>query len=601
METGAPSPLSFQWQRRLLTIMVADAVGYSRLMSVAEEDTHARMRALLAGVTAPCVIAHRGEIVKGTGDGFIAHFDSSADAVRCAIALQGAVQEQEAPQPPDRRIVFRVGLNVEDVIIDSSVVDTEDIFGDGVNIAVRLEHCAPPGGIVVSAAVRERLDAGSVAMDDLGELRLKNIRKPIRAFSIPLPGVDRSAAYGATARSEGRAQPPTLAILPLRNLSLRPDDAYLCSGVVDDIIVSLSGLKDMLVIARGSTTVLSPSISMRAVSQRLGVRYVLGGSMRRGEKHLSFTFELTDVEADAVIWADRFTCGLADVFDVQDHIVGELASRIASHVRQTEIRRVLRKRPETFDAYDHLLKALNLLQTLEFENFTRARGVLDRAMELDDDFAATYACTAQWYIFNIGQGWSHDTRADAREALRFAEAALARDPLHAQALAVYGHAKGMCFRDYDSAIDCFDRALALSPNNPWAWMLSSGTLAYTGNASEAIGRAQRALRLSPIDQYGFYHTNFLALALYCEDSFDEAITWCRKSYAQNPNFCSNLRYLAASFAAVGSLEAARTVAARHGELQPRFTLRDYAPRCPFKDEAVNALWLSRLRSAGFPD
>ena len=280
--------------RRLLTILAADVVGYARLTEVAEEDTHQRLRSLRVSIIDPCIVSYRGRIVKNTGDGFLASFDSSVDAISCALELQNEIAAAERSEAPDRKITFRMGLNA-----GRTIVEPDDVYGFGVNVAARLEQCAPPGGIVVSAEVldyiKSRLD---IPMDDLGPLRLKNMSRPIHAFSVRIPGVGRAAAATKRPRPTRRAKVPSVAVLPFRTTGGSDDDAYFGEGMVEDIIVALQSIRGLMVIARTSTlSYRDAPLDIQKVGQELGVRYVLSGSVRRTDKQLRIVSELADAEA----------------------------------------------------------------------------------------------------------------------------------------------------------------------------------------------------------------------------------------------------------------------------------------------------------------
>lgn len=582
--------------RRTLAILVADAVGYSRLMEADEASTHRSMRDLQVRVIDPCIVSHRGEVVKNTGDGFLATFESAEDAAGCALRIQDLVAEEQHERPPDRRIAFRIGVHVDEIIVDA-----HDVFGGGVNVAARLQQHARPGGIVISAAFRNVIGTDLPAhLADLGDLHLKNMVRPVRAFAL-----DRSDASGTADVPDAldqtrRAHIPMLAVLPLRNLSFDPAHRHVADGVIEDIIVSLARLRDLFVISRGSAIGLGAEASVEEVTRRAGVRYVLGGNMLAMDARLRFTFELTDAVTGSVVWADRFECGRAEVFDVQDDVVRQVVARIAGHIRRSEISRAQRKRPEQLDAYDYVLRALGCLYKFDYTSFSRARTLLDRAIEADRDYAAAYAYAAKWHIFNVGQGWSADAQADGREAARLASLAFERDPDNSLAQALYGHAQGMLFRDYDAATEWLDRAVETSPSSAWAWVLSSGTYGFIGEGVSAIARAERALRLTPIDQQAFYFYCLLAQNHYLAASYREAITWARKALRHNPRFCNAIRILAASSAAVGAVDEAKQATAQLLEVQPRFTVSGYAPNCPFRSPEAVSSYLNHLRSAGMP-
>jgi adenylate cyclase len=592
---GAGSATSGLTATRLLAVLAADVVDYTRLTEAAELETHARLRALRVGIIDPCVVSYRGQIIKNTGDGFLATFDSSVDALRCAVEIQGEVFQREASTPRHLRIQLRIGLNVGEVITEE-----EDIYGTSVNVAARLEQFSPPGGIVISDAMhaiaRSRMD---VPIEDLGELELKNLSHPVHAYSLRVAGADmRAAPASPFAR---RAKLPVVAVLPFRMTGDDPERAYFGEGIIDDIIFNLSSVRGLLVIARTSALAYrNAPVDLRKIGQDLGVRYVLSGSVRRIQHRLRITAELSDVESGSLIWVDRYDGDLTELFDLQERIATRIVWSLAPHLREAELRSVRRKRPENMNAYDLVLQAIDLLYHMNRSDFVRGGELLRQAVRADDSYATAYAYAALWQVHNINQGWTADIEADSREALRLAAAAVDRDPTDGFALAIYGHTKGVLFRDYEGAIDLFDRALKAAPGNAMAWTLSSGVYSYTGQTRAAVERAEMGVRLSPVDTQSFFYLLFLALAHYVNGTYDESIIWARKSAGLNSRLCSNLRWLIASLVAIGHLDEARSHARALLEVNPGFRLSAYGKWCPLKEELRKEL-LARLQAAGLPE
>jgi adenylate cyclase len=576
--------------RRMMAVLAADVVEYSRLTEIAEIDTHVRLRALRVETIDPCIVSYRGRIIKNTGDGFLASFDSAVDAVRCAVELQHDLAESEAVQPIDRKIRMRVGLNVGEVITEA-----DDIFGASVNVAARLEQFSPPGGIVISDSILSFVKSTiDVSVDDIGELELKNISKPVRAYSICTPGVDHASHFGR------KAKLPSIAILPFRASGENNQDTYFGEGMVDDIIFTLASVRGLLVISRTSTLAYQAPIDLQKIGQELGVRYVLSGSVRRAEKRIRIAAELWQVETGSLIWNDRYDGEMAELFDLQERIATRIVWSIAPHVREAELKSAMRKRPENMNAYDLLLQAIDLLYRMNPSDFRQAGQLLRRAIAADDTYALAHAYAALWQVHSINQGWTVDQEADSIEAARLATAAVERDPADGFALAICGHTKAVLFRDYPGAIEVFGRALDVAPSNAMAWTLSSGVYSYTGQAKSAIERAERGLRLSPTDKQSFFYLLFLGLAHYVNGTYDEAIIWARKSAALNPRLCSNLRWLIASLVATGKLDEARHFGRVMLEVNPGFRLLAYERWCPLQPELRKEL-LARLRLAGLPD
>jgi adenylate cyclase len=580
---------------RMMAVMAADVVDYTRLTEAAELDTHVRLRALRVGIIDPCIVSYRGQIIKNTGDGFLASFDSSVDALRCAVEIQREIKVREDSTPIDRRIRLRIGLNVGEVIIEE-----EDIYGTSVNIAARLEQFSPPGGIVVSGAMHaitnSRMD---IPVEDLGPLELKNLLQPVRAYSLRIPGVDTTAP--STSLFARRAKLPSVAILPFRMTGDDPERAYFGEGIIDDIIFNLSGVRGLLVIARTSALAYrNRPFDLQKIGQELGVRYVLSGSVRRVANHLRISAELSNVENGSVIWADRYDGDLTELFDLQERIATRIVWSLAPHLREAELKSARRKPPENMNAYDLLLQAIDLLYHMNRSDFARGGELLRQAIAADDTYATAYAYASLWQLHNINQAWTTNFEADSRDATRFAAAAVERDPADGFALAVYGHAKGVLFRDYSGATELFDRALKAAPGNAMAWILSSGVYSYTGQSKAAIERAEMGMRLSPVDTQSFFYLLFLSLAHYVDGSYEEAIIWGRKSAGLNPRLCSNLRWLIASLVAVGELDEARHFARVFLDVSPEFRLSTYSKWCPLKPELRTKL-IARLREAGLPE
>lgn len=583
------------FERRFRAVLVADVVGYTRLMEADEIETHRRYRTLRVDVGDPTIISFRGEIVKNTGDGFVVVFESPTDALRCAVRLQQEIAAQEAEQPPERRIAFRIGIHWEPVFFDLN-----DVYGGGVNIAVRLQAAAPAGGIVVSSALlAEAGDIAEFRLDDLGDVRLKNLARPVHAFSVRLPGIDHAAAANGLARSVNSARRPAIAVLPFTNLS-PGTDSYFAEGLVEDIIVTLANIPELLVVARGSTLMFHRRAADPShASEVLGARYVLNGAVRRSNDRIRLSVELLDVATASVMWAERYDSEIEAVFDIQDEIATKIVSKIATFVRRSEIKRAFRQTPHSLNAYDYLLQALDLLYRLDFGSFAQARTLLEKAIDEDENYAAPYAFLAHWHLFNIQEGWSTAADAEVGEVVRLSNMAIARDPSNALALALLGHAKSMLFRDYDAALELFDRALAVAPNNAWVWMFSCATYGFIGDAKTGIARAERAIRLSPIDQQAFVNYSRLGQNHYLNGSFEDAIRWSRKALGLNPRFGNAMRIAAASLVALGRGHEAALMAAHHKKILPLFLVSDYAPRCPFV-EPHGSRYIERLKAAGIP-
>jgi adenylate cyclase len=333
-----------------------------------------------------------------------------------------------------------------------------------------------------------------------------------------------------------------------------------------------------------------------------GVRYVLSGSLRRSERSVRVSVELCDTSTGATLWGEKSESAPGELFDVQDHIVGRIVAGIAPNVRAAELRTAMRKKPENFNAYDHTLRALHIINSLDKDTFMQARDYLQKAMAEDPEFAMPAAWIARWYSMCVGQGWSTDPAADRAKALQFAAKAIEQDPQNALALATYGHLQSFLFHNYDSALVYFDRALAACPNHTLAWFLSSPTLSYIGRGEEAIKHADQALRLSPLDRSLYTYYSSLNLAHYSLGSYEEAVKWGKLSATENPLYTANLRYLAAGLAALDRLDEAGEVAATIVSRDPQFRLAVFERTMqPFRDPERASRYMQHLRKSGLPD
>lgn len=413
------------------------------------------------------------------------------------------------------------------------------------------------------------------------------------------PGAPPARAQGS--RYLAATRQPSVAVLPFREYDGRADDSYFAEGIVEDIVGALASLPDLFVISRCSTLMFrGPGADVRAVGQQLGVQYVLSGSIRRAAEKIRTLAELCDTETGGILWTHSVEGSVNDIFALQDRLSERVVTTIAPQVRQAELRRALRKRPENLDAYDFVLRGLDLLYRLRRDEFDRARELFQRAIDLDPAYASPYALSAHWYSIRIGQGWSENRPEDYDAVVRLASAAMERDPFDARALALCGHVKAFLFRDYESAMALFRRAVAASPNSSDAWVWSSPTHSYVGEGAEAARRVEQSLRLSPLDPHVFLNHTALALANYTSGDFGGAVAWGRKATAENPRYTAALRILAASLAASERLDEARTVAQVLLEQEPAFRVDAFCQAHPYKDPVRREALARHLRATGLP-
>ena len=580
-------------RRRLAAVLAADVVGYTRLMEAHEEDTHVRLMQLRSQILDPGVAAQHGRIVKNTGDGFLATFETARDATRCALSLQEAVSAHTAALPADQRISFRMGLNAADIIVEE-----DDVYGEGVNIAARLQTYASSGGIVVSGAIAEQLDNDlNVNAIDLGDLRLRNIGRPVRVYALR-PSMQPAKLVGeAVAGSEPR---PSIAVLPFRMNLASPDQGYFADGVVYDIIRGLAALKELFVVSRGSSLGYGGrDIDVREIGRQLGVRYVLYGSVQRTTTMLRIGTELSDAESGEVIRSDQYEGDPGDLFALQDRIAISVVRKIAPQVRERELMRAMRKHPQNLTAYDLVLQALDLLYRMDYDSFSKARGLLEQAISHDPNYALAYSYVALWYVFRIGEIGSPDPDGDAIAGARYATEAIERGD-DAFALAMYGHVLSFLLHDFHKAKEILERAIEAGPSSAMAWTMASATSGFLGDGPSAVRQGEQGVRLSPLDARSFWHEGLLGQAYYVNGEYKQALEWARSAVSRNELIRFNQRLLIVTLDALGRREEAAQAARRFLQIQPEFRISSYATRCPFRDAALET-WLGHLRSAGLPD
>jgi adenylate cyclase len=575
-------------ERRLAAILAADVAGYSRLMGADEEGTLAVLKACRHELIDPKIAEHRGRMVKTTGDGALVEFASAVDATRCAMEIQRAMAERNAVIPEDRRVEFRIGINVGDIIIDEG-----DIYGDGVNIAARVETLASPGAICISEDAYKQIK-GKLALDvsDMGEQRLKNITQPIRVYGVKL--VDAPARTDLTLPNK-----PSIAVLPFQNLSGDPEQHYFADGMVDDIITGLSRIKWLFVIARNTTfTYKGRAVDVKQVGRELGVRYVLEGSVRKAADRVRVTGQLIDAETGAHVWAERYDRKVDDIFALQDDITLSVVGTIEPSLRQAEIERVKRKRSDSLDAYDLVLQAQPDVYSRMPERCAKALLLLERALGLDPTYALAHAYTAECQHTIFLRGGLQEEHRTA--SIRHAESAIAYGHDDASALAFAGFVIGMDKHDRAAALTAFEAALSVSPSSALTYILGSTIFALAGEAERAIEWAERGLRLSPFDLYRASAFCAVSFAHFQRGRYEDAADAARKAIQATPGFSVCHMALAAPLAKLGQLEEAKAVGARVLELQPTFGyvtfLRNVGAVPPFVKDFGDALC-----SAGLPE
>jgi adenylate cyclase len=583
-------------ERRLAAILAADVVGSCRLIGIDEEGTLAQLKALRKTLFDPKIAQHHGRIVKNTGDGALVEFASVVDAVRCADDVQRGVAEQNTDVPQDKRIEFRIGIHLGDIIIAD-----DDIFGDGVNIAVRLEGIAEPGGICISddahRQVRGKVES---TLEDMGTQTLKNIAEPMRAWRVRI-GPSSPATKTPTETAQPLALPdkPSIAVLPFHNMSGDPEQEYFADGIVEDIITALSRFKSLFVIARNSSfTFKGRAVDIKEVGRRLGVRYVLEGSVRKASGKVRITGQLIDAVTGAHLWADRFERDLTDVFALQDEVTIAVVSAIQPKMLQTEIEMATRRRPENLTAYDFYLRAMPQYYLATREGVAEAIRLAHRALELDPRFGSAAALAGDCHVSNVVLGYANDPQFDRKEAVRLARLALSIDDGDPDTLSRASVISAFMVGDSEGEIEMADRAVALNPNSWRTWNNRGWVYRVAGLPQEAIRSFERAIRMSPVDP--LLHMTFLGIGLAFIElgRFDEAIVVLKKALRQNPSFMPACRGLASAFAHLGRDAEAREAAARALEVDPAYTISAGIARGAGKNVK---LLIEGLRKAGLPE
>jgi adenylate cyclase len=544
-------------ERRLAAILAADVAGYSRLMGEDEEGTLAALRAIRRELGEPKITEHRGRIVKTTGDGLLVEFASVVDAVRRAVEVQREMIARNAAVPAGRRIEFRMGINLGDIIIEDG-----DIFGDGVNIAARLEALSEPGGICLSAAaheqVRDRLD---VAFEDLGEQQVKNIARPVRAYRIALAAPSRAAP--PVAAPPPLPDKPSIAVLPFQNLSGDPEQAYFADGMVEEIITALSRIRWLFVIARNSTfTYKGKAVDVKQVGRDLGVRYVLEGSVRKGGNRVRITAQLIEAETGAHLWADRFDGSMEDVFDLQDRVATSVAGIIEPALQMAETRRTRGRPTSDLTAYDLYLRAYELYLDWSKESILRAIELLAQAVERDPRYGIALALAAYYHSLLFQSGWADDPEATRLGGIEIAQRALRAAGDDPTVLAWVSLALVNFDQDVGPTIGLIDRALALNPSSAQGWRISGRVRLAAGDAARAIADFATANRLDPRSTVRAAILAGIGIGHFLAGRLDQAAAALLASVQLAPSYVTPYYYLAACYAHLGRHADARDTIGR---------------------------------------
>ena len=583
--------------RRLVVVVAFDVVNFTALVEADEERVLAAWRALRRAID-PLIVAGGGRIFKALGDGLLVEFTGPVDATRAALAVQAAVAEPALTGDTTVRLELRCAIHMGEVTVEGT-----DLLGDGINVVSRLQEHAPIGGVLVSAAVMD-LIAGRLEqpIEELGPLKLRNISRPVHAYAV---GPQRRPATASTAKTmidSFQRRRPSIAVLPFVDQAAEGGTSWFSDGLVEDIIAALSCLPELIVISRASVLrYRGAPHDPRLIHRELAVRYLLTGSVRRDGNRVRLSAELADCEAGTAIWHDRLEGEAGDLFKLQDELAIRVAATIAPQVQESELRRCRAKHPASLDAYECVLRGLDLIYREEDNPYTKALPLFERALALDPGYATAYALAATCHGERFYEGTSPDPTGDHMEAERLSRLALTYDRFDPLALSLCGHIRSWLFRDYDQAIELFDRALAAHPSAAIAWTRSSATFSYIGEPREARRRVDIGLSLSPYDAHVFFSYGLAGLAAYASGDYLEAANWGRKSMAANPRFVGNMRFLAASLAASGQFREARQVGQDLLRLTPRFSAAKFAAGHAFKDPEMRLRFREHLVLAGLPE
>jgi adenylate cyclase len=584
----------------LAAVLAADVAGYSRLMGADEVGTARTLREHRA-VTDALVAKHGGRIVKTTGDGVLLEFPSVVDAVECAVAVQAVMAERNEGVPVDRRMLFRIGINLGDILIEG-----DDILGDGVNIAARIENECEPGGVYLSSdAFRQVRGKTSFVFDDLGERSLKNIDQPVRLYAVRSTSFTTETAAKAPAEANKPLplpDKPSIAVLPFQNMSGDPEQEYFSDGMVEDIITALSRFKSLFVIARNSSfTYKGKPIDIKQVGRELGVRYLLEGSVRKSGNKLRITGQLIDAMTGAHLWANRFDGSLDDIFELQDKITSSVVAAIAPRVEQAEIDRSERKPTENLDAFDVYYRAIHSRRRVTRRGYDDALRLAQQAISLDPNFSAAYGLILDCYVQQRDSGWitEDDLAAEGKQyALRGVE--VGADDAYTLARAANFFA--LVLKDVGTADVIADQAIAVNPNLSEAWRMRGYISSYLGRHEPALEQFHHAMRLNPLDPQTYLVEAGLGWANFFLRRFEVALSWVTKSMARNNNYGGAMSVAMISYAMLGRIADAQMMRARRLEAGfPSLTITQIRKRLAHYRQEDIELYLEACRIVGTPE
>jgi TolB-like protein/cytochrome c-type biogenesis protein CcmH/NrfG len=586
-------------ERRLAAILAADVVGFSRLMGKDEAGTLERLNAIRDKVLKPLIAEHHGRIVKLMGDGLLVEFPSVVDAVICSLAWQKRVAKLQVEFEEDKQLKFRIGINLGDVIVEG-----DDIHGDGVNIAARLEELATPGSVSISGTVFDQVESKlEIAFKDMGTQTLKNIDKPIRVYRIPLDagGVDVDEVAAAKASLLKLPDKPSIAVLAFDNMSNDAEHDYFADGIAEDIITALSKFRWLFVIAHSSTfTFKGKATDVAQIARELGVRYVLQGSVRMSGHHVRITTQLIDASMGVNLWAERYDRELIDVFEVQDEITQTIVGTIEPELYVAEEQRAKRKAPGNLDAWDLVMRARPHLWEITKTGNEEALTLLNDAVTLDPDYARAHGLLAFAYIIHAWMGWSGIQQNFILLAEEHALKAVQLDGTDPWGHIVWAVVRGFG-RNHEEAVESANKALYLNPSFAMGYGLLGMILAWGGRTDETIEAFEQATRLSPRDPANMLFLVLPSVAYFAAGRYEESLAWAERSVRERPEFVVGWRMIVASLANLGRVEEAKAALERVKHLHPDFSLTWAEAISPWYRADNRKRFIEGLKLAGAPE
>jgi adenylate cyclase len=586
--------MSERAQRRLAAIVAADVAGYSRLIGVDEEGTLRTLRAHRSELIDPLIAEHGGRVANTAGDSLLLEFPSVVDAVRASVAVQEGIAQRNREIAEDRRILFRIGINVGDVVAEG-----EDLLGDGVNVAARIEGLADAGGICLSRSARDQVrDRLDLELEDLGEVEVKNVARPVRVFRVKSDGAPGADASTDASAADGPPVPnlPSIAVLPFTNMSDDPEQEFFADGISEDIITELARYPDLIVIARNSSfTFKGQAVKIQEVSRELGARYVLEGSVRKGGQRVRITAQLIDGTTGDHVWAERYDRSLTDVFEVQDEITQTVVASVPERIASAELDRVKRKPPGDMSAYEYVLRGKRHHHKSTPEDNAEALRMLDAAIELDPEYASAYA----WKACTLGQAVALGCGGDPQELLaRDLEAVqkgLSLDENDIECHRILCEF-GMARSQWEDARRHHDKAFEMNPNDPRLIAQRGELLTKLGQAEEGVGWVQKAMQLDPLGADARAH--LLGRAMFGAGQYADAVAAFQRIGSPRPDHYADM---AACYARLGQAEDARACTAKVSEMQPDFSAGNYVERRALFDDRDRDYLRDALREAGLPE